>query len=98
FISNDSSIEDFVTIQANAAVGHDVQIGSWCEIENSVFLGGGVIVGDGTTVHTHAMIKPRITVGSEATVAMGSVVIRSVPNGTTVFGNPAKRIVSPKES
>lgn len=96
FISNDSSIEDFVTIQSNAAVGHDVQIGSWCEIENSVFFGGGVIVGDETTVHTHAVVKPRITVGSKVTVAMGSVVIRSIPDGITVFGNPAKRIFSPK--
>lgn len=97
-ISCDILIGDFVTIHGNVVLGHDVNIGSWCVIESGVFCGGGVCIGESTTMHTKASIHPRKTVGINASVSMGSVVIRNVPDGATVFGNPAKRIFSPKES
>jgi maltose O-acetyltransferase len=36
---------------------------------------------------------PGVTVGDDAVVGMGAVVIRNVEAGTTVVGNPARLIV-----
>lgn len=47
-------------------------------IGNNVWLGGGVIV------------CPGVTIGDDAVVGAGSVVIRDVPPGVLVVGNPAR--------
>jgi acetyltransferase-like isoleucine patch superfamily enzyme len=43
-------------------------------------------------VGTGAVILPGLTIGVEAIVGAGAVVTRDVPDGTTVVGNPARRI------
>lgn len=42
------------------------------------------------TVPPHAKILLGIRVGNGATVGAGAVVIKDVPSGATVFGNPAR--------
>lgn len=42
----------------------------------------------------HAQIKYGVTIGPNAIVAMGSVVVKDVPEGTIVGGNPARVIGS----
>ena len=49
-------------------------------IEEEAFIGSGVIVISG------------ITIGKGARIGAGSVVIRPVKAGETVFGNPAEKI------
>ncbi|CAN5666264.1 sugar O-acetyltransferase [soil metagenome] len=49
-------------------------------IGENVWLGGGVIVTGG------------VTIGDDAIVGAGSVVVRDVPAGATVVGNPARRL------
>ena len=46
----------------------------------------------GTTLYIRQTLKPRIKVGESALVGMGSVVIRDVPAGKVVAGNPAREI------
>ena len=40
----------------------------------------------------HSYIIPRKKIGDRATVAAGSIVFSNVKAGTTVLGNPAKRM------
>jgi acetyltransferase-like isoleucine patch superfamily enzyme len=51
-------------------------------------IGDDVFVGAGTT------IMPGVRIGSRCVVAAGSVVTRSVPDGSVVGGNPARLIGS----
>lgn len=90
FISCDSQIGDFVTMQPYCAIGHDSSIGNYCYLGGRVFTSGGAIIGESTEVHTNAIILPSVKVGNNCMVAAGSVVIRKVKDGTTVYGNPAK--------
>ena len=53
---------------------------------------GGVKVGNNVTIHTNAVISHKVELGDDSTVAAMSFVIRSVKAGTTVMGNPAKRL------
>lgn len=88
----DSSVGDFTLIQNGAIIGHDVTIGNWSRIDNYVVIVGGVIVGNKTNVHTGAVINHNVTIHDNATVGACSFVIRDVKEGTTVFGNPAKKL------
>jgi UDP-2-acetamido-3-amino-2,3-dideoxy-glucuronate N-acetyltransferase len=47
-------------------------------------------VGKGASIGTGATILGGVTVGAGAMVGAGSVVIRDVPDGATVVGNPAR--------
>ena len=88
----DCYIDDFVAVHSLTTIGHDVRIGKYVQIGAQVFVGGGVQIGDLVTIHPHATLLPGIRIGEGATVGAGSVVLKDVVPGSTVFGNPAKVI------
>ena len=53
-------------------------------------IAGGVTIGDGAWVAPSAAVRNQRSVGAGAVVGMGAVVVRDVPPGTTVAGNPAR--------
>ena len=55
-------------------------------------MGGGSCIGNHVTLHTRATILPHVKVGNSAIVGAGSIVLRNVKEGITVFGNPAKKV------
>jgi acetyltransferase-like isoleucine patch superfamily enzyme len=50
------------------------------------------VVEKGASIGSGATILCGITIGEKAVVGAGSVVLKSVPSGTTVAGNPARSI------
>ena len=50
---------------------------------------GKVKIGNGAFIGARALIMPGVTVGENAVVAAGSVVVKSVPANAVVGGNPA---------
>jgi len=92
-IGADAKIGKFNLIQSQTIVGHDSKIGDWNRIDTHVTLVGGTIVEDETDIHTAAMISHNVTIESNSRVAACSFVIRRVKSGTTVMGNPAKRLM-----
>ena len=91
-ISANVSIGNQVMIQAYSNIGHDVRIGEYASIESYVFMGGYSSVGSMATLHTKSSIIPHKSVGNGSVVGFGSVVMRNVPDGMSVFGNPAVKI------
>jgi UDP-N-acetylglucosamine acyltransferase len=79
-------------LMAHVHVGHDAQIGEDCELAPHTSVGGHVRIGDRVRVGQGALFKPFVKIGDGARIGMGAVVIRDVPAGMVVVGNPAKAI------
>ena len=92
-IGADAKVGKCNLIQSYTVIGHDSRIGDYNRIDTHVTLVGGTIVEDETDIHTSAMISHKVVVESNSRVAACSFVIRRVKSGTTVMGNPAKRLM-----
>ena len=82
-------IDADVWLMKSIHVGHDTIIGARTEIAPMVSIGGWVEIGEDVRIGQGATLKPRVKVGDGARIGMGAVVIRDVPAGATVVGNPA---------
>ncbi len=85
------SVGDFVTI-LTSWLGHDVVVEDYVTISSNCGVTGHVHIGKRAFLASHVIIPPSKKVGADAYVGAGSVVIRNVPAGKKVFGNPAKII------
>lgn len=71
-------------------ISHNCIIGKNCIITPGVILCGGVKLGDGVFIGAGALIRNNVVVHDNAIIGIGSVVIKDVNKGETVYGNPAK--------
>ncbi|GAB3730966.1 acetyltransferase [Spirosoma lituiforme] len=79
-------IQTGVLIDPKARLGDFVHVGTGCIINSGAVLEEGAFIGTGAT------IVAGITIGKNARIGAGSVVVENVEAGTTVFGNPAKKM------
>jgi sugar O-acyltransferase (sialic acid O-acetyltransferase NeuD family) len=86
----DSRIERFATFINYSGIGHDSVCGEFTTLSSQVDVMGNVRIGRNVMVGSGARLLPRITAGDGATIGAGSVVVRSVKPGMTVFAAPAK--------
>ena len=85
-VGNHCIIHAAAIIDAAAEIGDYVQIGAGAILNNEVQIAEGAFVGSG------AVIVSGIKIGKNARIGAGSVVVENVPDGETVFGNPAKKM------
>lgn len=93
----DVVLGDYVTLQPYCVVGHDVTIGSWTIVNALVDCGGYSHIGNRVTLNTTSFVIPKAIVEDGAVVGAGSVTMRKVKAGQTVFGVPAKPVLTPSQ-
>ncbi|MDG1997429.1 MAG: acetyltransferase [Emcibacteraceae bacterium] len=96
-ITNNVSIGNFVFMNVNVTIGHDCIIGNFVSFMTGATISGNVSIKELAYIGCNASIMhghndKKITIGAGSTVGMGAVVLRSIKNGVTVFGNPARKI------
>ena len=91
-VSADAHIGELVMQCALAGVGHDAIAGAGCSISAYVDLMGGVKAGGGCLFGSGARVLPRLTVGERCVIGAGAVVVRNVPDDTTRYAAPARRL------
>jgi sugar O-acyltransferase (sialic acid O-acetyltransferase NeuD family) len=94
--TNEIKIGNFGIYNLNCTIGHDCVIQDYVNICPGANISGNVTILKESFIGTNACIingqssTCRITVGENAIVAAGAVIIRDVPDGATVMGVPAK--------
>lgn len=86
-----SKVGNYVTLLFSG-IPHDAIVEDYVTISSYCGLTRGVHIGERAYLADHASVLPEKTIGNDAYVGMGSVVVRNVPVGKKVFGNPAKII------
>jgi sugar O-acyltransferase (sialic acid O-acetyltransferase NeuD family) len=70
-------------------IAHECTIGDYVTFAPRVNCNGNVTIGDGVYIGTGSFIRQGITIGENAIIGMGAVVVKDVPAGAIVKGNPA---------
>lgn len=81
------------------------EMGRNCQVWQGVTIGkkkSGIdeprpVIGNNVKICANAMVLGGITIGDGATIGAASVVLKSVPAGAVVAGNPARIIRGPRE-
>ncbi|MCH9756780.1 MAG: acetyltransferase [Gammaproteobacteria bacterium] len=92
FISTQTTIGDFVTLNASSVVGHHAQLDSGCTLSPHATVSGFAHLKQGAFMGSSSTVMLERTVGEFARIGAGSVAVRHVKPGHTVFGLPAKTI------
>ena len=92
-ILTDTIIGANVKIDNLVHIGHNCVIGEGTVIVAGAVVGGGAVVGKNCFIGINASIRQRIRIGDNAFIGMGAVVVKDVPSGITVVGNPARPLI-----
>ena len=71
-------------------IAHNVIVGKSCLVIANSMIGGSTIIDDFSWIAPSASILNQVKIGKNVTVGMGAVVTKSIPDGETWTGVPAK--------
>ena len=89
-VNPNAEIGEFCIINSNSTIGHNVRIGKNTIISGNVFIGGGCSIGDSSLIGPGVTTLHSLKIGSKVILSLGSVIVRSVPDGKTSIPIPSK--------
>jgi sugar O-acyltransferase (sialic acid O-acetyltransferase NeuD family) len=92
-ITQNTVVGDHVIILQSVSIGHDVKISDFVTISPNATVTGLSQLCAGVYIGAHSAINNGRIVNENAVVGLGSVVVKDVPAGMVVVGNPARPTV-----
>lgn len=83
---DDTIIEENVKTSPQINIGHNCKIGRNTEIASGTHICGSVVVGEGCFLGAQCTIRDGISIGKNARIGLGAVVIRDVGDHQTIMG------------
>jgi sugar O-acyltransferase (sialic acid O-acetyltransferase NeuD family) len=83
-------IGDWALFGAQVYVGIDVSVGEAVFLGHGTILSAGTSVGPGAFLGSGVILSNDASVGADCVVGASSLVMRSIPDGTTAYGVPAR--------
>jgi sugar O-acyltransferase (sialic acid O-acetyltransferase NeuD family) len=91
-IAYDTLIEEHTMVNLNATIGHDCVVGRFSTVAPGTNIGGRVRLGEGCDIGLNAAVGKGLQIGEWSSIGPGTVVIKDVAPGQSVFGNPARTV------
>ncbi|MGH7688003.1 MAG: acetyltransferase [Gemmatimonadaceae bacterium] len=94
-VTTDATIGDYSQVNLHCTIGHDAVLEPFATLAPGVHISGWVEIGEGAYLGTGAVVingsvgEP-VRIGRESVIGAGAVVTKSVPNGETWIGVPAR--------
>lgn len=80
------------TFNSQTLIGESCEMGDFCYVGPGARIAGSVRIGAEVFIGINATISDHLSIGDGAVIGAGAVVIRDVPPGATVVGNPARAL------
>lgn len=77
-------------INTAASVDHDCIVADGVHLSPGARLAGEVRIGESSWIGIGAVVREGVTVGADVIVGAGAAVVRSIPDGLTMVGVPAR--------
>ena len=87
-----AEIGNHCILHSGAIIDYGSRVGDFVQIGAGSIVNPGVVIEDGAFIGSGVTMVSGVTIGSNARVGAGSVVIANVAEKETVFGNPAKPV------
>ena len=85
-----------VCLDSLVHVAHNVVIGRHTALTAAAMIAGSTRIGEHVWIGPNASLRDRIVIGDRATIGVGAVVMRNVPDDGTVMGLPARTLPDQK--
>jgi len=92
-VSVDAVVGEASIINTGATVDHDCTLAHAVHISPGAHLSGNVTVGACSWVGVGSAVRQGVCIGAGVVVGAGTVVVKSVPDGLIMIGNPARAMV-----
>lgn len=89
-IGTNVDVGSHVHLNPHAVLGHDVVCHDYVSINPNATLSGDCVVGSRTLLGANSTVLQQLTLGADVIVGAAACVTRSVPDGHTVIGVPAR--------
>jgi sugar O-acyltransferase (sialic acid O-acetyltransferase NeuD family) len=97
YLGLSARIGDHVFALAGCTVNHDDVLEDRVVLASGVTLAGSVHVEEGCYLGQSCSVRQMLRIGRDSVIGMGAVVIRDVPPGSVIVGNPG-RLLRSKET
>ena len=91
-INEDTTIGKHTFINLDCTIGHDCKISNYVTIAPGTHINGNIKIGNNTEVGSGTTTVQNVTIGKNCIIGTGTVLIDSIPDNSTVVGNPGKII------
>lgn len=89
-IEIDVKIGSFALLNMLCTIGHDCTLGNFVTISPGVNIGGYNNIEDGVEFGINSCSIQKISIGKWSVIGAGTTIIKDVPDGCTVVGNPGR--------
>jgi sugar O-acyltransferase (sialic acid O-acetyltransferase NeuD family) len=91
-VTSNAVIGRHVLVLPLTVIHHDAVVGDFSLVGSRVVVAGGVTIGKACYIGSGSSLKNGIEIGDGALVGMAANVLKDVPPGATVIGNPAREL------
>lgn len=88
----DTVLRSGAKVDDHVHIAHNVEVGEHAFVIACAEISGGARIGPRAWIAPNASVRNQLSIGADAVVGLGAVVVRSVEPGATVAGNPARAL------